>query len=43
VLSVWDALLLGFEDRFGDAAVVVELHELLLLGGEFLQPALVAL
>ncbi|HEY2141883.1 MAG TPA: hypothetical protein VGG98_07480 [Solirubrobacteraceae bacterium] len=38
-----DALLLGFQDLFGDAAVVEELHELLLLAGEFPQPSLVAL
>ena len=38
-----DALLLGLQDLFRDAAVVEELDELLLLAGEFAQSAGVAL
>jgi hypothetical protein len=37
-----DALLLGFQDLLGDTAFVVELDELLLLPGEFVQAAVVA-
>ncbi|HEY4915860.1 MAG TPA: hypothetical protein VIH92_03040 [Solirubrobacteraceae bacterium] len=37
-----DALLLGLQDLLGDAAFVVELHELLLLSGQVVKPPGVA-